>query len=404
MFIEFKCENFLSFKDEAVLNMTTVDTYEEHNDSNVIKSTNREGLQLLKSVAIFGSNGGGKSNFMKALTFMKLSVARSFRDSLEPEAERPIWNHFYRLSTQTVNQPSKFEVSVVLNGVIYRYGFSILNWDIIGEWLFKTDKRETRLFERNGMDFNFNNSSFPEGAEHKNVNRNVLLLSYLAQHNALESSIVYSWFRTLNIMDGLDNNYVQGYTKSLLERNTNFKEWANVALRFLEISGIEIEDGELVAVHNKFDENNFVSDQVRFKVDSEESHGTSKLVYLLGGLYDTLTNGKTFAIDEFDSKLHPNLTRKLVELFHKYNSNGAQLIVTVHDPTLLDNDIYRRDQIWFMDKNQFGASELYPMSNFKATDGLRKTSDFRKLYLNCHFGAAEAIRINDDLINLLQHE
>jgi AAA15 family ATPase/GTPase len=404
MFISFKCENFLSFKDEATLNMTTVDSYTEHENSHVINASGRKGLNLLKSVAIFGSNGGGKSNFMTAMNFMKSIVSRSFRDSLEPEIERQTWNFHHRLSTETVNKPSTFEVSFIIDGIIYRYGFSIQNWFIVSEWLYRTEKRETMLFERTGTDFNFNNNSFPEGKEHKNVNNNVLLLSYLAQHNAHESSLVFSWFTTVNIMDGLDNKQVKGYTKSLLEQNSNFKEWANVALRFLEINGIEVEGDELVAVHNKFDKNRFVTGQVKLRVDHEESHGTSKLVYLLGGLYDTLTTGKTFAIDEFDSKLHPNLTRKLVKLFHKYNTNGAQFIITVHDPTLLDKEIYRRDQIWFADKDQFGSSELYPMSNFKATEGLRNTSDFRKLYLNCHFGAAESMRIDDELINLLKYD
>ena len=126
------------------------------------------------------------------------------------------------------------------------------------------------------------------------------------------------------------------------------------------------------------------------------------MIYLLGALYDTLSTGKLFVIDEFDSKLHPNLTRKLVELFHLYNVKGAQFIISAHDPTLLDKEIYRRDQIWFIDKDQFGASDLYPMSNFKAADGLRNTSDFRKMYLNCHFGAAESMKIDAELINLLR--
>jgi AAA15 family ATPase/GTPase len=403
MLIEFNCQNFLSFKEKAKLNMTTVDAYEEHSDSHIIHNTNREGLSLLKSVAIYGSNGGGKSNFILGMSFMKTVISRSFRDSLEPEKERPTWNFHHRLSTQTVNKPSTFEMSFVISGTIYRYGFTIQDWNIVSEWLFKTEKRETKLFERTGMDFDINNTSFPEGAEHKNVNSNVLLLSYLAQHNATESSKVIEWFRVMNVMDGLENDYVKKYTRDLLERDSNFKEWAEVALRFLEINGIEVEGKELVAVHNKFDENRFVTDQIKLNVETDESHGTRKLVYLLGGLYDTLSSGSLFVIDEFDSKLHPNLTRKLVELFHKYNVNGSQFIITVHDPTLLDKDIYRRDQIQFIDKDQFGASEIYPMSNFKAAEGLRNTSDFRKMYLNCHFGAAESMKIDDELIKLLHH-
>lgn len=403
MLIEFNCTNFLSFKDKAILNMTSVDAYNEHSDNHIIKNTGREDLQLLKSVAIYGSNGGGKSNFMSAMNFMKNIITSSFKDSLDPEKARPTWNFHHRLSSKTINNPSTFETSFVIEGIIYRYGFSIQEWTIIGEWLYRTDKRETKLFERSGMDFDITKASFLEGEDHRHVNSNVLLLSYLAQHNAPESSKVFNWFRKYNIMDGLDNNYVKNYTRKLLEQNPKFREWTGVAIKFLEINGIEVDGDELVAVHNKFDENLFVTEQVKLRVETEESHGTRKLIYLLGGLYDTLSSGIPFAIDEFDSKLHPNLTRKLVEFFHKYNSNGSQFIITVHDPTLLDKDIYRRDQIYFIDKDQFGASEIYPMSNFKASEGLRSTSDFRKMYLNCHFGAAESMNINDELINLLHH-
>ena len=122
MFIEFRCENFLSFKDEAILNMTTVDTYEEHSSTHIIKNTEREGINLLKSIAIYGSNGGGKSNFMTAIRFMKSIVSKSFRDSLEPDIERDTWNFHHRPSTQTVNKPSTFEISFLEDKKIYRYG------------------------------------------------------------------------------------------------------------------------------------------------------------------------------------------------------------------------------------------------------------------------------------------
>lgn len=403
MFLEFKCSNFLSIKDEVKLNMSAINTYSEHADTHIIENKSREDIKLLKSVAIYGSNGGGKSNLIQAMNFMKGLLSNSFKDSLEPKTEKAVWNYHHRLSTETIDKPSTFEMSFIIEGIIYKYGFSVHDWIITREYLFKTDKRETMLFERTGSDFKINETSFPEGERYKDVNPNVLLLNFLAQHNAQESSKIFNWFSILNIMDGLDDRYVKNYTRKLLETNEHFKKWVSVALRFLEIEVVSIEDNELVAVHLKYDENKFVTGQVNFRVDTEESLGTRKLIYLLGGLYTTLRTGTTFVIDEFDSKLHPNLTRKLVELFHAHNLKGAQFIITAHDPTLLDNDIYRRDQIWFIDKDQFGASELYPMSHFKAAaNGLRGTSDYRKMYLNCHFGAAESMDVSDELINLIR--
>lgn len=402
MFLEFKCSNFLSIKNEVTLNMTTVNAYSEHSDTHIIQNTGREDIDLLKSIAIYGSNGGGKSNLISAMDFMQELLHNSFKDSLEPKTEKPVWNTYYRLSSETVNKPSSFEMSFIIDGIIYRYGFSVLDWIITKEYLFKTDKRETMLFERSGKEFVINEAGFPEGERYKDVNSNVLLLNFLAQHNSPISSKLFNWFHVLNIMDGLNDRFVKEYTQNLLETDDQFKKWLDIALRFLEIRTVGIENNELVAVHQKYDENQFVIGQVNFRVDKDESLGTQKLIYLLGGLYATLRLGTVFVIDEFDSKLHPNLSRKLVELFHVHNVNRAQFIITAHDPTLLDNEIYRRDQIWFIDKDQFGASELYPMSQFKATNGLRGTSDFRKMYLNCHFGAAESMNITDELINLIR--
>jgi hypothetical protein len=403
MFLEFKCSNFLSIKDEIKLNMSTVDVYAEHADTHIIKNSGREDVRLLKSIAIYGSNGGGKSNLIMAMKFMKMLLRSSFKDSLEPKDEESVWNYHHRLSIETIDKPSTFEMSFIIEGIIYKYGFSVQDWIITQEYLFKTDKRETMLFERTGSEFEINETGFAEGERYKDVNPNVLLLNFLAQHNAPESSKIFNWFSGFNAMDGLDDRYVKSYTRKLLETDEQFKKWITVALRFLEIKAVHIEDNELVAAHQKYDENKFVMGQVNLRVDTEESIGTRKLIYLLGGLYTTLRKGTTFVIDEFDSKLHPNLSRKLVELFHAHNVNCAQFIITAHDPTLLDNEIYRRDQIWFIDKDQFGASELYPMSQFKAAaNGLRGTSDFRKMYLNCHFGAAESMDISDELTNLIR--
>ena len=125
-----------------------------------------------------------------------------------------------------------------------------------------------------------------------------------------------------------------------------------------------------------------------------------KLIHILGQIYNTLKRGKILFIDEFDSKLHPNLSKKLIEFFHKFNKKNAQIIISGHDSNLLDKAIYRRDQIWFVDKNQFGASELYSLSEFDAKT-VRHTSAFDKKYLQNVFGAADTLDITDTLIDLL---
>lgn len=400
MLIEFKCSNYLSFKDEISINLTTVDGYSEHKKTNIF-NTERDDFDLLKSVVVYGSNGGGKSNITRALTFMDDVVHNSFKDSLSKDEDRKPWDSYFKLCTSSKKKPSMFEVSILIENTIYRYGFEMYNWTVVSEWLFKTDKRETPLFERTGQDFVINETSFEEGKRHPEVNSNVLFLSHLTQYNGEVSSQVFSFFKNLNVIDGLDDKHVHHVTKFLLKNDSRFNNWVGKAIQFLEISSVSVSsDEKLLTSHAVYDEDNILAGFIDFDIEKNESEGTKKLIYLLGAMYDTLTWGKVFVIDEFDSKLHPNLSKKLVSLFHEYNFSGAQFIITAHDPTLLDKQIFRRDQIWFVDRDQFGVSQLYPMSSFKASEGLRSLSDFRKKYLNNDFGAAESIDFTESFLNL----
>lgn len=400
MLIEFKFKNFTSYKDENVLNLTKIKAFKELEATHIIKTN--KGFDLLKTTAIYGSNGGGKSNFVEAMTYMKDVVHNSFIESLKKDEDRGRTDYYFKLSTQTENAPSRFEVSFLKDESIYRYGFETKGFEIISEWLYKKIDVETLLFHRQGKDFKINGKGFPEGNKYKNdVNTNVLLLSHLAQNNGKEASIIFEWFSNLNVLSGLDDKYHQNATKTLLSKSPKFKAWLNLAVRFLEISNIKSsKDKELITYHNKYDENNIIIDSVAFDFEKDESAGTRKLIYLLGAIYDTLIHGKVLFIDEIDAKLHPNLSKKLLEFFHKFNSNNSQFIITAHDAMLLDKEIFRRDQIWFVDRNKFGSSELYPMSEFDSSV-VRNTSDFRKKYLDNVFGAAETIQISDDLINLM---
>jgi len=401
MLIEFKCRNFLSFKDEMTLNLTSIDSYSEHKATHIIKSK-KAGLKLLKSIAVYGSNGGGKSNLTRAMTFMDDLIHTSFRDSLNKDEEWEEWDGYFKLCPSSTKEPSMFEVSFFVDKDIYRYGFEVYNWKITGEWLYKTEKRETLLFKRTGDKFKINKIRFQEGERFKEVNSNVLFISFLAQYNAGESGKVFNFFRDINVINALDDRHTRHVTKKLLKDDKNFSKWLSIALQFLEINSIDVssDDKDLLAQHPVYDENNLLTGFIDFNVEKNESEGTKKLINILGAIYDTLKWGKVFFIDEFNSKLHPNLSLKIIKLFHEFNNNGAQFIITAHDPTLLDKDVFRRDQIWFVDRNQFGASELYPMSNFKAADGLRSMSDFRSKYLKSDFGAAESMEITNEFINI----
>lgn len=269
------------------------------------------------------------------------------------------------------------------------------------EWLYHKKEVETKLFEREFDNFSINNNSFAEGIKYiNNINDNVLFLSYLAQNNTKIARDVFNWFYNVNVINALNNDHLIKATKALF-KNSKFKIWLTHAVKFLSISNVDIDnENNIVTYHNKFDNNDFIIDTIPFDLDTVESEGTIKLVYLLGAIYDSLKNGKVLFIDEFDAKLHTNLTKKLLQFFHEFNIKNSQFIFTMLDTDLMDKKIFRRDQIWFVDKNKFGSSELYSLSDFDSSV-VRSTSDFRKKYLDLNFGAAESMNISQNLVDLL---
>lgn len=400
MLIELKFKNFLSFKNETVFSMTNVMSFKEHVEENIIP-TDRE-FNILKSAAIYGANGSGKSNFMSVMNTMSRVLFNSYSNSLKKDDEKPDQNYQFKLNSESETENTMYEVSFLLDDIIYKYGFEINGFEIKKEWLSRKKDREVYLFKREKDVYDINIESFEEGEKFKSeVNSNVLLLSHLAQNNQKISKRIFQWFSNVNTISGLHERHYDKFTAKLLEKDSTFKKWAASVLKYLEISNIEAgeKDGEIITYHNKFDNHNLLIDAIPFK-SSNESEGTKKLIHILGPIYDTLRNGRILFIDEFDSKLHPNLSKKLIELFHKHNKRNAQIIISAHDTNLLDKIIYRRDQIWFVEKDQFGSSELYSLSEFDAKT-VRNDSAFDKKYLKSIFGASETLEISENLTNLL---
>lgn len=379
--------------------MTSVKSFKELKKNNLF--TERE-FEISKTAAIYGSNAGGKSNFIRAMGTMKSIIHNSYAESLKKEEDRGAVDFYFKLNNETINAPTEFEVVFIKNSIVYRYGFQIRGYDIIKEWLFQKRETETNLFLRELNEFKINSSSFSEGNKFKNsVNQNILFISYLAQNNTKVASEIFDWFKNLNTVTAIVNKNYEKVTKSLLSNDPKFKIWLSYAVNFLNISNVEIDSqNKIITYHNKFDDNNLLVGTVPFELDKNESEGSKKLIYILGAIYDTLLYSRVLFIDELDSKLHPNLTRKIIKFFHEFNKKKAQFVFTLHDSNLLDKDIFRRDQIWFVDKNKLGSSELYSLSDFDATV-VRKTSDYRKKYLDLTFGAANSIDVSNQLIDLM---
>ncbi len=438
MLLEFSVENYLSFKDLNTISMVGARSFKEHLETNTFEV---DKIRLLKSAVLYGNNASGKSNFLEAMSFMKAAVINSFRDALIDNKERKFPLEKFVLNTKTEKEPSFFEVSFIQNEIKYRYGFEIDYNRIVSEWLFHTTTKEVYLFKRENQKIEINKSAFKEGlGKEENARENVLFLTLIAQLNGRISNEIVEWFKNFNHINGIHDRGHKRYTIDKLKSDKTFLNWVLHFIKYLEISNLSTTEedvneidletlrekgkdeeiinlltsmqkiqakqprrDQLITYHRKYDENNVLIDTVPFNFDNQESEGTKKLLYLLGPWYDTLKNGKILLIDELDSRLHSNLTQKLVEFFHKFNKKRAQLIFAVHDISILNRDTFRRDQIWFVEKNQFGVSELLSLADFK-TEKVRNKSAFDKNYIQGKYGAIPYFEIDEKLNQLLYGE
>jgi len=408
MLIEFNVANYRSFKDRVTLSMlaTNDDSLQE---SNVIVTEKR---QLLKSVVVYGANASGKSNLLNAMRSMRRMVLTSSKDT---QANEDIDVESFKLSTESDGKPCLFEIVFVQNNCTYRYGFEADRKRVHSEWLFNTPRtKEAQLFVREGKQFEVNSKRFKEGQGLEGKTReNALFLSVCAQWNGEISKNLLSWFRDFSFIHGL---YDYTHLRTTVNKLTDItkKRWILEMTKLADLSIDDIEGREerltydslpddmpeevkkeviaqeimtveLKTVHKKFGENGTDAGTVVFDLEENESGGTQKFLNLAGPLLETIETGKLLVIDELDARLHPLLTRAVVKLFNSAaNSKNAQLIFASHDINLLSNKIFRRDQVWFTEKDQFGATNLYSLIELQK---VRKKASFGKDYILGKYGA-----------------
>lgn len=407
MLIQFSVGNFKSFKNIVTFSLLATSRKEHEENTFVAKDK----LRLLKNAVIYGANASGKTNLIQAMRFMRFFVLFSTKDVTDK-----IKVTRFKLSTETENQPSTFEVIFLHEGIRYRYGFQTDREKIHREWLFYVPKRkETRLFLREGGDFSIG-THFKEGKGLKDKTRqNALFLSVVAQFNGQLSTKVFQWFRKFKVLTALtDTNYLDFTLKKLQD-----PEFKNEIMKFTKFADLGIEDvgleetkmkiedlpeeiksklksdDELIdvsvnAFHKKYDTENKAVGLEKFDFALEESAGTKKFFAISAPILDTLKKGNVLVIDELDSKLHPILIKFLIELFNsrENNPNNAQLIFVSHNTNLFNRTIFRRDQIWLTEKNSYGATDLYSLVEYK----VRNDASFEKDYMAGKYGAIPLIR------------
>ena len=418
MLIEFTVGNFRSFKEKETFslvaaNLTSPDP--ELDRQNVIP-VNKD-LRLLTSAAIYGRNASGKSNLLAALRFMRGFVLNSSKDTQATDA---IPTEPFRLSTETRDAPSFFEVVFIVGGKQYRYGFEVNRERVVSEWLFTVPTiREALLFQREGDDIEVS-SRFKEGRGLQERTRaNALFLSVAAQFNGETAAGIVRWFHNLSIFR-LDDWHLMFSTYHLLTggskrekiislvkqldldiENVGVKEdpygeemtyvgddWTEESKRGFQAS-IAVSERRVTTEHQVYDAQGQPVALEAFDLQNQESEGTKKLFAMAGFLVNALDTGLTLFVDEVDVKLHPLITRAMISLFNSKETNpkGAQLIFATHDANLLDNRLLRRDQIWFVDKDRYGASHLISLAEYR----VRKEASFEKEYLQGRYGGVPSL-------------
>lgn len=407
MLLEFSIENFLSIKER--ITMSLVASKDKSLDYNITKFND---MYLLKSAVIYGPNASGKTNILKALSYISHLILNSDRNKPgEPIDFRP-----FKLDKAYEERPSRFEIVFEIEGVKYIYGFSLDLYKIHNEYLYYYPYgRMSTIFERNinNLDIYKFTSDKPRQRSIKiNTPDNTLYLSKSANLNYERTSIVVEWFRKKMGIILARDVYLYGlgrYTKDALAKDTNIKSQIKnlISKTDKNIIDVRIEerqiDNDIFKDYPKDVREYLIQDMrrevqmVHFGLDkngdnteiilklSEESSGTQKIFNMAGPFIEVLSNGEILVMDEFEMNLHPHLVRYLIDIFNnpKYNKHGAQLIIATHNTSLLRPNIMRRDQIWLTEKKSDHSTELRSLYEYKA----RKDKNIEKGYLSGRYGA-----------------
>ena len=397
MLIRFSFKNFKSFKNENCLDMEAT-SLKEH-EYNVAKTENGE---YLKVSAIYGANASGKTNVLQAFDYMKKRILVS-DDSKKnsPIDEENIYSFMIN------NDPIALEVEILAkNNKIYKYGFEVLKDTIISEWLF--EKRVNKfyaIFERE----NNNVSMKPNKISGLvNIDEKTLFLNIYSKidRNNEDFSNVYDWFVNSMYLDLGNPNFERFINNRVSLKILSDENYKKELLKFIKtfdsgIEGIRTTPDSIEAVKNN---NGIIDIEVLHRGENGEikalpfyleSNGTRKMFHLFDFFMDALKNGMVLFVDELDAKLHPLLTRYIINLFHNSQTNigNGQLIYSTHDTVNLNKETFRRDEIWFAEKDKDGISEIYALSDYILEDDknagkkVRNDATYNKDYLTGRYGA-----------------
>lgn len=409
MLLEFRVRNFKSIRDEQALNLVASSSDKELADTHLAPTNLKSLPRAVRSAVIYGPNASGKSSLLFGLNYMRAVVAES-ATMIQPG--QPYNVQPFKLDAASALAPSEFELTFVVDGTRYQYAFAMTPKHIVSESLivYRTSK-PTQWFSRHladdGERYDYEFSAYLTGPRklwQDSTRPNALFLSTAAQ---LNSELLGPVFRA--IVNGVvflpaGAHLNHGFTTAMLasaggrEKVRAFLAAADTSIADIQAvarkglvnqvvfqvgGGTHTSQAEVESLVPIF-EHVTSGGRASFELQ-DESDGTQRLYGLAAPVLDVLRDGRALVVDEFDSSLHPLLVRRLIAMFHDplLNAEGAQLIFSTHDTTLLDSRLFRRDQIWFTEKDADQATCLYPLTDFSP----RKHEAWERGYLMGRYGA-----------------
>lgn len=413
MLVQFSVKNFRSIKEELVFSLVK-EKGNELGSSNSFEPNSASRISLLRSAAIYGANAAGKSNVIRAMHTME-RIVRHSASAGQVGKKIPVTPFLF--DEESADKPSEFEMIFISEGVRYQYGFAITKYQVVEEWLFAfpNGRAQNWFVRENDINsgksvYKFGDSLFGAKSVWKNATRdNALFLSTAVQLNSEQLKPVFNWFDEKLYVSQV-GGWSPRYTLSQCEDPTDKKN----IVEFLKAADFDIHDIFLdkkpfdakslpeelpAALREKMAED--LADETIVDVKTvhmtannkpvyldleEESDGTRALFSFAGYVIEALKSGDILVIDELHNHLHPKMVEYLLRLFHssECNPNNAQLIFTTHETSILNQEVLRRDQVWFCEKDGIQATTIYPLSDFSPRKG---RENIEVGYLSGRYGA-----------------
>ncbi|MDQ2085218.1 ATP-binding protein [Herbivorax sp. ANBcel31] len=419
MLLMFKVKNYTSFKEEIFLDMRST-IYKQH-PSHVLKID--ENFGLLKTIAIYGANASGKSNLISAMFLFEQYIFQQFisntkNTNTDFENKKTEVKLEPFLLTDHVNDVSEFEIVFHRNGNLIQYGFECTSKEVINEWYYINDKK---VFERKKTEISLGTKEYQKILKQyskvpkerlylsvldyflENKNKEIILKDFIDFFNNEYNVFFEIWFESsVKKVVGavsLSNKLVND--KNFRLKVEQYLKKIDIGIKGLDIklkTVIDENDGKekrkkvVKTIHDIYDENGNIVGEKHFDL-FQESTGTLRFLAYIQNIVELTENGGVFIVDELSARLHPLLTKLIIDIFQSSENKKAQLIFTTHDVSLLNKEQFRRDEVVFVDKNYQGESKVYALSDRK----IREDATFNKDYLQGKYGAIPIFKYDDIL-------